>query len=1354
VLLRRSLATVSLAVLLLGLSLPGLQVLAVNSTATNNRVSSASGAAASSPTQAQLVSPLETATQPGITPWLELGPKPITNPSGVFTWGNSPFSGRVTAIAINGSNPSIIYLGAAQGGVWKSTDGGTTWNPLSDSQLSLAVGSITLTPDGKTVYVGTGEPNHSGDSYYGVGLLKSSDGGKSWTTLGASYFASSAISSVVVSPGNPNRLLVSTTYAYCCGEWGFPIENTNGIGIFLSTDGGLSWTETISSLFGFSNIVSDATSTNVLYAGDYKGAVWRSTDSGSTWSQLVSYSNPNLQGRVVVATTPAKPGVLYQAFGNSTGGLIGIFRYNLSTAVETSLGIPPKPTVDPANKKGPCNSQCWYDLVLSPDPSKANVLYFGGVDLYVSVDSGNTWSDIGGYSGTIHPDQHALTFLSTSSSTIFSGNDGGIWKSTDRGTTWTDLSSGLGTVQFDSLAGSSPTFLFGGTQDNGCIQHGTGTVWTALVTGDGGWSGYETSNPSIMYCSQPYPKFAKSTDGGLTWAYATTGLNSSDVSTFYAPAAQDPNHAGTIYLGSIRVYKTTDYAQSWVDVSGVLSGNRITTLAVAPSNSSVVYLGDEVGNVKVSNNAGKTWQVAFSLVSSSVTCIAIDPTNANVAYVAFANTLTVYKLSFQSGLWLSTQLAALTASTDVIKIDPTTKAIYVGTDSGVAYSTDAGTTWASPGTGLPNVAVFALLITSSGQVIAGTHGRGAWAVTPIALVTTPSLTLSFSVKGGGTGYSPPVLTYVINGLQKKATLGTASTTITVDLGSAWSITNPLSGSGSTERWQTNQTISGTAALPQTVALVYYHQFYVTFDYNVTGGGSGYSAPAVSFTQFGSAAPASTKTAVWADAQSSYSYSVVLGGSTAYERWASSFAGGVITGSGLAAHPTYFHQFSVIASYSLKGTGTPPPPSLNATGQFGRFFKTTVTTSPTPYWIDSLQSWALTNPLNGSTTTERWMVNNVTAGGMLSQSITLALVYYHQYSVSFNYSVIGGGSGYSPPSIRIVQFGSINSDILKSSANPFFVDESSSWSITNPLSGSSSSERWFTTSSTNGTVTSPGIETCSYYHQYDLTISFSLTGGGNPNSPTLSATQNGNSYGANLTGNPTEYWLDSRAKWTVTNPLTGGTPQERWKTTQPVNGTVSQSATTQFNYQHQYYAKTVIEPAGGGSASNITGWHDSGTTIQISAQGNSGWKFEGWGGFGSGSYTGPANSTSVSFNAPVVEKATFYPGLTIVVGSGGSVSYTSPTASSTVPSSNTVVLYLPHGTTVSLAASSSSFLNTFSGWGGAASGSGSQVTLVLDSPQTVQANFSTSYITLGLIGAIIVGIAVAAVVILRRRHSTA
>ena len=664
--------------------------------------------------------------------WQELGPVPLENSNGISTWGSSPYSGRVTAIAINSSNSEEIYLGTAQGGVWKSLDGGSSWIPLMDQQDSLAIGSIAISPDQNTLYVGTGEGNHAIDNYAGIGLLKSTDGGKSWIVLGSTYFSGSSISSIAIRPTNPDYILVATTsgnYAKGLAK----SANPNGLGVYLSTNGGVSWTRTLSQLStatnGVAELVVNASDDTIIYASDFGGYVWQSVNSGVTWTSYIHESVPANQGRVAIAMSPANPDYLYAVFVNSTGEVIDMVSYN---GVFTNFNPLPDPT---SLQYGPCGGQCWYNLLIKVDPNNANTIYVGTNNLYKSADGGTSWSFLGGaeVNGNLHPDMHAFAFKPVYSTIIYSGNDGGIYKSIDAGYSWTSLNSNLGTIQFNSIAASptEDTHLLGGVQDNACNIYTNNTSWTIAAGGDGGAAMFFSDNQMACNYVKLDPRF--SYDNGGHFSPFISGLNSNDPVLFYAPMVQDPNNLYTLYLGSNRIYKLTETATSWSDISGQISDGKISAIAVAKTNGQILLEGDNNGIVKLSTNGGSTWNQVFSTKSFysktiPITSVAIDPIDSSIMFVAIANQTNdkMFYTIDQGSTWNYFYLTGVPeVAINVIKVNPITDVLFIGTDRGLYYLNEIGN-WNTLGTGLPNAAIFDLTFTASNYLVVGTHGRGVW----------------------------------------------------------------------------------------------------------------------------------------------------------------------------------------------------------------------------------------------------------------------------------------------------------------------------------------------------------------------------------------------------------------------------------------------------------------------------------------------------------------------------------------------------------------------------------------------------------------------------------------------------
>lgn len=455
--------------------------------------------------------------------------------------------------------------------------------------------------------------------------------------------------------------------------------------------------------------------------------------------------------------------------------------------------------------------------------------------------------------------------------------------------------------------------------------------------------------------------------------------------------------------------------------------------------------------------------------------------------------------------------------------------------------------------------------------------------------TAFALTVSYSVQGGGTGYVSPVLTYLYTGAQQRVTVTNTPTQYNIDPGTSWSITNPLDGSSSVERWQTNQLTSGTITASQALILLYYHQFYVTFNYNIVNGGSGYAVPTVAYAQFGTQVSSGAGSSAWVDADSTYTYQNQLSGSTTTERWITSSPSGSVSIS-TTVSAQYYHQYLTSISYSVVGGGNPGSGTLSSVS-LGASLVQTIGSTPQGVWIDSGAAYTITNPLPGSTTNERWHTAGTTSG-TVSSAITISLVYYHQYMTSVSYIIVGGGSPI-PPTLSFTSFGGATSTALSTTVASLWLDGGTTYSIEALLAGSTQSERWATNAATSGTISGPSVINQVYYHQFWITASYAVVGGGSPAAPTFFYTLFGATNTLSLNGQIPNFWADS-GPYSATNPLGGSTSTERWYSS-AASGSISAPGDTVIAFYHQFY----LTVTGGNLQSE---WYNSGSTAALTPSG--------------------------------------------------------------------------------------------------------------------------------------------------------
>jgi hypothetical protein len=732
------------------------------------------------------VSELSSGLAPASNPsWKLIGPKPINTP-----YTDPVVSGRVSGLAVDPGNPSVVYAGAAQGGIWKTTTAGSSWLPLTDSQASLAVGSIALDPaNSNTIYVGTGEENFSGDSYYGAGILKSTNGGTTWTHLcgpfcgpvgqDGFYGGGARIGALAVSRATAPVILAA-------------VALLSKDGIYRSADSGKTWTRVLSGNPGTA-VLFDPVNPSTAYAAlgnSFSGGttgVFKSIDGGQTWS-ADNGSGANVlplanAGRIVLAMDPSHTTTLYAGIANvSTGSLLGLFKSTDGGGSWTQLTSTPDY----------CTPQCWYDHTIAVDPGNANVIYAGGAystTLVRSLDGGSSWTVLQAAAnfGFLHADMHALVFASDGSK-LYLGNDGGVYSTTQitaTNPTFTALNSTLATAQFYpglSIDPANVAKTIGGTQDNGAELYSGLLTWNDVVCGDGAATAIDPAVPTTMYAACATVDIEKSTTGGAfgSWNQVISGINTNDRVEFIPPLAIDASQPANLYFGTYRLYQTTNGAANWTAISGDLTSGPsfwgvVTGIAVAPSDSNTVYVGTGDSHVWVTTNALAGTSATFinrssaSLPPRVITDVAVDPATSTTAYVTFSGFKGfgdtkghVFRATDGGGHWSDISGNLPNTPVNAIVINPSSPSeIFVGTDVGVFYTTSGGVSWATLNVGLPRVAVLGLALHSASTTLRGaTHGRSVWdlnisAILPIVDIT--SISPSSATHGG------PAFILTVNG---------------------------------------------------------------------------------------------------------------------------------------------------------------------------------------------------------------------------------------------------------------------------------------------------------------------------------------------------------------------------------------------------------------------------------------------------------------------------------------------------------------------------------------------------------------------------------------------------------------
>lgn len=633
--------------------------------------------------------------------WVSLGP----TPGGYFNYGN--ISSRIVTGAFDPSDPNIIYVGPANGGVWKTTDGGINWFPLTDNQESLAMGAIAIDPTNPNIiYAGTGEATYSGASYYGRGLLKSTDGGNSWQRItnglpGSTYFAR-----LKIRPNHPNELLAAL-------GWN---------GIFRSTDSGLSW-----------SVVSGNRCDEVVFTftGDTAFAIvsgfglMRSLDGGATFvsfgTGLGSFNRSHFD------LCLSSPNIMFAA--NYLGSTVNVYKSTNYGANWTQLAM----SSDFQNQGG----QAWYDLYLRINPKNPNKVYIGTIDVYRSLDGTNFTNITNGYSGgSVHVDQHYLFFHPTVENTFFVCNDGGIWKTTNNGDSFTNMNQTLTLTQFYRIKASpfDAGRILGGTQDNGTQQTFSTLNWNAAYGGDGGEVAFNYFDNNYIIGETQNGGLFRTSNGGNSWISAMGGITTSENVTWVAPIISHPTVSGVFYVARQRVYKTTNNGGLWSPISGNVNGtNAVREMTISESSPDIMY-ATTGASVFLSTDAGATWTNKTSgLPGRTITSVYIHPTDPNIAFITFSGfgTNKVYKTTNRGNNWVSINGNLPDSPVNdfyYYRYDPVNPNTYfVATDIGVFLTQNDGADWTELTDGLPNTVILHLDYSPSNQMMrAGTHGRGVY----------------------------------------------------------------------------------------------------------------------------------------------------------------------------------------------------------------------------------------------------------------------------------------------------------------------------------------------------------------------------------------------------------------------------------------------------------------------------------------------------------------------------------------------------------------------------------------------------------------------------------------------------
>lgn len=691
----------------------------------------------------------------------------------------------VAVVAPKGKSYTM-YVATASGGLWKTENEGTTWNPVFEQAASTSFGDVAVAPsDPNIVWVGTGEANIFRSSQAGCGVFKSTDAGKTWQHMGLTD--TYTIPRIVIHPNNPDVVYVAASGH----EWTFNNER----GVYKTTDGGKTWQKVlfVNEQTGAIDLVMDPANAETLYAAtwqrirlkwndprnraDYTGSgIHKSTDGGRTWKQINSgLPDPKFRGRIGIDIARSNPKVLYAFVDNyqptaadsgatdsygrpSSGAIRGamIFRTDDGGAAwKQASGL-----VDSTQKYMERHSATygWVFGQMRVDPNDENTIYTMGLGLNVSTDGGRTFKQLRG----MHGDHHGLWIDPQNSSYLVNVNDGGAYVSYDKGKNWRSFTDKIPATQFFNIAFDmdSPFKVYGSVQDFGSfrgvidLSRGRDKVQAVKFDGAPGGEGsshaIDPSNPAIVYSAGFYGTIARTdvVKGVSKRLLPRTYEDEPKMrGEWVAPFIISTHNPNIIYHGMQYILRSIDQGNTWEQISpdltyntpaemGDISHHTLTTISESPLKYGLLYAGTDDGKVHLTRDGGKRWQeimegLPYQKWVSRIVASAYDLATVYMTQNGKRDddfTPYVWKSTNYGKTWVDISKGIPVGPVNVIREDPKNKEIlYAGTDGGVYVTTDGGKTWNALGTGLPWTYVLDLVIHPRDNMIAvGTHGRGVW----------------------------------------------------------------------------------------------------------------------------------------------------------------------------------------------------------------------------------------------------------------------------------------------------------------------------------------------------------------------------------------------------------------------------------------------------------------------------------------------------------------------------------------------------------------------------------------------------------------------------------------------------
>jgi photosystem II stability/assembly factor-like uncharacterized protein len=695
--------------------------------------------------------------------------------------GPSVMGGRVVDLAVNPENPSEFYVAYASGGLWYTNNNGMSFTPVLDAAPSINCGTVNVDWNSGAIWVGTGEVNSSRSSYAGIGVLKSTDKGKTWENLGLPE--SHHISRICVNPKNQNEIIV--------GVLGHLYTKNNERGIYKTSDGGKTWKQTlfVNDETGVIDVVVDASNFDIQYASTWHkdrkawnfngnglgSGIYKSTDSGETW-KLVTVANSGFPtgekvGRIGLALVQAD--IIYAVLDNQNSRpstqrekpkdanealfnteVIGCEIYQSKDGGTTWVKKNKEFIDDMYYSYG------YYFANISVDKNNPNRMYVGGVPLLFSEDGGVTFTSID--KDNVHADHHVTWINPKNSNHIINGNDGGVNITYDNGAHWFKCNNhAVGQFYAVNVNHKDDYSVFGGLQDNGVwvgpnnykaseewLQTGK-YPYQEILGGDGMQIQIDSRNPDLVFTGYQFGNYYKINQKADVFESITPKVKEGEEAlrfNWQTPILLSSHNQDILYLGSNFLHRSMNQGETWEKISpdltnGKVEGNvafgTITTLSESKFQFGLLYVGTDDGKIQLSKDGGSTWQVISGNLPQNL-WVSRVVASSHVKERVYA-TLNGYRNDdFTAYIYVSEDFGTTWKSISSVSNSPVNviledaineNLLFVGTDNNLYMSLDKGDSWETFSHGMPYVAVHDLVIQNkANDLIVGTHGRSIYKV--------------------------------------------------------------------------------------------------------------------------------------------------------------------------------------------------------------------------------------------------------------------------------------------------------------------------------------------------------------------------------------------------------------------------------------------------------------------------------------------------------------------------------------------------------------------------------------------------------------------------------------------------